>query len=497
MLARTGLLALPKTSIVAMDKHLFESLWGIFVEKERQTFLKGKRRYLHFDNKIGFSTKILRHREEFLEIFNRKFKKDFQSPEELSKSYYPFIKLKISIPRYKWDDKLKKKVTIPKERPICYASHFDALRYAWYSTVLDYCYEETLKHEDFNESILAYRKFDNKLSNIDFAFKAFDEIAVRKSCVALAFDVSKFFETINHQVLYANWMEVVKVIYGPLSQLPEQHYMLYKNITKFQFINKNTVDDIFAFKSLHETTRTRICEPNEFRTYIADSKLLETNEYFVKYKDRESGGIPQGSPISAVLANISMVEFDKVIYSFMKSIEGCYYRYSDDLLFICDLKHETLVEQKVVELIALVGLKVNASKIEKVRFTESVSGNIIASDETGQLKKLQYLGFEYDGKNIYIRSSSLAKYHSRLHRVINRTVNMAYGKKGQGKNVFKKKLLKRFTKNGKQNFIYYAKRAGEIKSKSGSIQNQYKNQFKHLNKTIVRKVDRKMERKME
>lgn len=475
-----------------LNKDLFEFLWKRFVEKERQTFLRGKRKYLHFDNKVGFPPNLLKDSEKFHEIFNRRFKKDFQSPEIVSKSYYPFIKVKISTPRYKWSDSLKKKTIELKERPICYASHYDALRYAWYSTILEFCYEQFIENKEFNEAVLAYRKFNDKLSNIDFAFNAFNEIANRGNCVALAFDISKFFDTINHRVLFAAWVKVVKILYGESSKLPEEHYKLYKSITKFHYVDRSLLDDIFAFKSLEKTRRTRLCEPSEFRDYIADSKFLKINENFLGNNHIKSGGIPQGAPISAILANISMLEFDENIFSFVKNVGGRYYRYSDDLLFICDLKNECFIEQKVFELIETVGLKVNESKIEKIRFVKSITGDLTASDDKGRLKKLQYLGFEFDGSKIFIRSSSLSKYHSRLHRVTNRVVNMAFGKKSKRAKISKMKLLNRFTQKGKQNFIYYAKRAGEIKSESISIQNQYKRQYKNLNKTIRRKVNRKL-----
>jgi retron-type reverse transcriptase len=45
-------------------------------------------------------------------------------------------------------------------------------------------------------------------------------------------------------------------------------------------------------------------------------------------------GIPQGSPISALLSNIYMFSFDKHMKNYVDSIGGKYFRYCDDMLLI-------------------------------------------------------------------------------------------------------------------------------------------------------------------
>ncbi len=476
-----------------METELYYNLWNEFLEKEHKIFLKGKRKYLHFDNKIGFDELLLQDYAKFEKIFNDRFKENFHIPTQLLKSgFYPFIQVEKIVPRYKFDEKKGHKTTVPKKRYLNYASHFDALRYSWYSTILNHCYEGTLKNEEYNKSILAYRKLSGKASNIEFAFEAFKEIQKRKTCTALAFDITKFFDTINHNVLKSNWIQTLKYIYPDIAELPKDHFKIYKNITQFQFVPKNILDEVFADFIFYTDKRTRYCSPKDFREYIKAAKLINTNPCYKK-NNTLSGGIPQGSPISAVLANISMMGFDKKMYNYISKFDGKYFRYSDDLLIIIKSEYTDEIKLFAQNLVNEINLQFN-DKTEIINFIER-DGNIVGTNEKGNSKKLQYLGFEFDGKEAYIRSSSLSKYHAAMKRGIRKAVSMAFGKFGDGKRVFKSKLLKKYTQSGNNNFIHYAKRANEKKEGDKTIQHQYKKQYNHLNKSIKKRKEAKLRKR--
>lgn len=464
-----------------MNEELFGKLWRRFLSKEFESFKKRKRNYLHFDRKIGFSKDILDSFEKFEILFNKRFLEDFRSGKASSRSYYPFIEVTIETPRYKFDPKIGRRRLSYKSRPICFAAHFDAIRHSWFATILDYCYEEMLRNEECNASILAYRKLKGKPSNIDFAFRVFEEVESRECCVALAFDVKKFFEKISHNILKDKWIEVLRIV-GNGNRLPEDHFKLYETLTEFRYVQKKELKFLDGDYKITGIKKDRLCSPEVFRVLIRNYGFIQINKYY-----GDSAGIPQGSPISAVLANISMLDFDREFKVYVNSIGGKYYRYSDDLMVICDDKFKNEADSKARELIAKLRLEFN-DKTEIIHF-KSNGERLVSFNEQGNPKKLQYLGFEFDGENVYIRSSSLARYHRKMKRAVGKALAMTYGKYTKGNKVRKSKLLKRFTQAGDSNFITYAKRAAmDSNYNYGSIQRQYKlKQYKNLKKAIVSK----------
>ena len=62
--------------------------------------------------------------------------------------------------------------------------------------------------------------------------------------------------------------------------------------------------------------------------------------------------IPQGSSISAVLANIYMIEADKKINEYVVSLGGMYRRYSDDFIVVVPkIGQELSVFNRIIDII--------------------------------------------------------------------------------------------------------------------------------------------------
>ena len=103
--------------------------------------------------------------------------------------------------------------------------------------------------------------------------------------------------------------------------------------------------------------------------------------------------------------------------------------------------------------------------------------------ENGILKSdsmLQYLGFMFDGENIYIRSSSLARYSEKMKRggklakKTMRKYNDIRIKKGlPPQALYKRKLYSRYTHLGLRNFITYGLKASNT-MESKTIKKQLK-----------------------
>src|SRR5262249_23226204 len=142
-------------------------------------------------------------------------------------------------------------------------------------------------------------------------------------------------------------------------------------------------------------------DAKEYREKIRGNKLVITN--------KNTFGIPQGSPISALLSNIYMLPFDERMQQLAKKIGGYYRRYSDDILWICDEKHQTQVIAYVQDEIKKMGAQLAINdKTTVTRFSRNTAGQLEANGD-----RFQYLGFEFDGNQRLVRSSTLSRFWRR------------------------------------------------------------------------------------
>lgn len=430
-----------------------------WIEKEKRAASLSKRRYLHFDRRINFAANLD-------SLIDRLSNKDKMATH----SFYPFVNTIIETPRYKTkldtDGKRTKKIEI-KARPIAYASHFDALIYSWYSTILTSEYESQLEQWGIKDAVLAY--LETGKSNINFAFETFNHIFGKDKCVALAVDISSFFDNLDHEILKHNWQKTIKV-----DRLPADHYNVFNSLTNYTTVSKNALDEIFAYR----LPASRYCKPEEFRTLIRRGKLIQKNpnQNSIEGSSRfaKPCGIPQGSPISAVLSNIYMIDFDQQMRQFALENLALYKRYCDDIIVVCKPGDLDNCLEKIKSLALQNQLTINPSKTEIIYFSsDSQHLRGYADSSLSRFKNLQYLGFEFNGTNIYIRPSSISRYQRRLASEIRECLKAANGNKAISNVVFKRRLLKRFTSKGRRNFISYAIRSANDIMKSPAIRRQY------------------------
>lgn len=441
-----------------------------WINKEKRVASLSKRKYLHFDRFIDFE----KNQSKIIKALSNS-----KTIEE--HSFYPFIKTAVETPRYKprTDENGKKtRVIESKIRPIAYASHFDALIYSWYSTILTKEYEDQLDKWEIRDCVLAY--LETGKSNIDYSFEIFNYISKLPRCAAIAIDISSFFDNLDHEILKSMWIKTIKE-----TRLPEAHFNIYKSLTNYSTVSKSVLDDIFAYK----LPSNRYCSPDEFRKYVRQGKQIEKNANVnlipTSPRYRKQCGIPQGSPISSVLSNIYMIDFDIKMNKFAKDNKAIYRRYCDDIIVICEIDKVQLFQNELLELALKNELTINPSKTEITYFskeTNKLRGYQEPSFET--FRNLQYLGFEFNGENIYIRASSISRYKRRIANEIRECLKAANGNNSISNIVFKKKLLKRFSSIGKRNFISYAIRAANDIMQSESIKKQYNKSIDNVLKTF-------------
>ena len=340
------------------------------------------RSYLHFDHPMS------QHKAE----------KIVMNPIAVSRhSFYPLLEYTIVSEKIKKDPDTKRIVKNKKSRVISYAAHVDSHIYSYYAFELSKLYEEQLHHKEIEHCVLAFRELGK--SNIEFALDAFNEIKSMENCTAIALDISGFFDNIDHEILKKSWSGLI----GGLS-LPQDHYAVFKSLTKFSSINKIKLYDSLEI-SLHnpKNGRRRICEPVDFRNKVRPADLIK--------KNKKIFGIPQGSPISALLSNIYMLDFDVLVNKMTTDCNGKYFRYCDDMLFIVPSQYKDDVHNYVSEQIKNLKLEINENKTEVRDFYTKVGVQFSS-------KPLQYLGFTYDGKSILIRSAALARFSDKMKRGI-------------------------------------------------------------------------------
>ena len=415
-----------------------------------------------------------------------------------SHPFYPFIHLNLSVKKFrreKFDNGSRSidRVIGFKDREVFYASHLDALIYSYYSEILNDKYEEYLEGKPVSNSITAYRKLKlndepnsrNKCS-IDFANDIFNFIKSNKDekLVAITFDISSFFDNLDHYKLKQAWNTVL----NEGSELPEHHYAVFRNLTKFSYVE---IDELFEeFKDdmlvkdkdgniikqaipkielLKEKKAVSFCDgKNEFRTRVKGKNLIKNNKWL---KDEHGNkilrkkGIPQGSPISATLANIYMIDFDTVVNKAITDLGGLYQRYSDDMVAVVEEEHMQDIIDLFQNEIKNSKLKIQPSKTQVFLFKEFKGKygcreyNLKTKKKSKKSKnsKFDYLGFSFDGNHVYLKSSALAKFHRKMKRSIRRGGFYAkYGKNKEPK-LFKGRLYKRFTHLGSHRRTIYKK----------------------------------------
>ena len=172
-------------------------------------------------------------------------------------------------------------------------------------------------------------------------------------------------------------------------KLPKDHYQVYKSLTKYSYVKKEDLYKVLGLslnsRRLHRkpTSLKRLCDIEDFREKVRKGNLIK--------KNLKNKGIPQGSPISGMLSNIYMIDFDTEMAKLVAEMNGRYYRYCDDMILVIDEEFS----EKVIDLISIkinkIKLKINEKKTQNIIFQDG-KVKINNSPSFNFPNKLQYLG---------------------------------------------------------------------------------------------------------
>ena len=405
--------------------------------------------------------------------------------------FFPFISFEKDYTKYNNREKKLKE----KTRLLCYATHMDRCIYQYYSYRLSTLYNKQVRLDGTGNAAVAYRT-DLHKSNIHFAKSAFDFIKSCDSCCIMVGDFKSFFDSLDHKYLKNRLCDLLDV-----EKLPDDWYAVYKSITKYA---ESRIEDVAEFigKSISHTgykdinKLSRLMTMNDFHKFkkcnfqnLRKSDDRKDSFHRAVEKNKESYGIPQGSSISAVLANVYMLDFDKKIHNFIRTYDGFYMRYCDDFIIIFPktgkdyfLQQYAIIKNYIEEVPRLI-LEVDKTQVYEYQNQSIINCNVyISNEEKPQLKKrIDYLGFSFDGKKISIRDKTLSKYYYRMYRKVKSARYWSFEKKRvQTKSLYNlysehrnkdKSLPKKNkgNKNDKGNFLTYVQHAEKEFGKEESI----------------------------
>jgi hypothetical protein len=342
-----------------------------------------------------------------------------------------------------------RRVHTTKRRPIAYAAHSDSHIYSYYAHDLGDRLEELYKKEG-GDHVLAYRRFDVPKCNIHFAHEAFSYIASHCPCDVVAIDVEGFFDALDHEELKKQWKTVLNE-----QSLPKDHYAVYSACTNSSAVTLPELRDLFGGEVRRRagSSSAAICTPKAFREDV--KPLLRHRHDIVwdikrKPKPLQISGIPQGLPISAVLANLYMYNADKRLNQIIKDLGGVYWRYSDDILLVVPSGKGQDAENNVIAELSAVKLTINNGKTVRRRVRND-SGTIrsFSLDDKyseGEPAPVTYLGFNFDGEETRVRDSTISRFMIKAHRAIERARVAAVSRKNS--HLKKRQLYAKLTSMG-------------------------------------------------
>lgn len=399
--------------------------WVDFVKHHNDT-----KPYAHFDLRVSLSMPSI-----------RKYVMD--RTKIVTHSFYPFIHFEKKNSRYG-------KKGPKKPRELYYCSHLDRCVYQRYAFLLNYQYNIWACENNIDDVAIAYRDKLGK-NNIDFAKDAFDAIRSFPQCFILVGDFTNFFDNLEHQYLKKMMCEVLGV-----ERLPQDYFSVFKNITRFSS---------WDWKDIVKAAGENIAERG-VRKKINSKETLLTKEQFQKnkkdIKKNISGvGVPQGSPISAVLSNIYMIKFDKDIKRYVTSKGGIYMRYSDDFIIVLPYERDAEIADFTSYIFSYVESMKGLIDLQKEK-TSCYTYKDEVIYEGDQPSSINYLGFLFDGKSIRIRPRAITKYYYRMRRKAN-TIGRSNWTSSKGRRISAKELYSIYSRNDeKQTFIDYARKAKGI-----------------------------------
>lgn len=410
------------------------ALFVLFARKNNRkaifvAFLYPTKRYLHFDHIVSYNDRIKSYVED---------------PKRIERhSFFPFIKFEKKNTRfvsYDYVDPNTQKPTKDKIRPIMYASHIDGFIYRFYSDKINEKYNDWVSTRNFDECPTAYRNNKKGKSNIHYAVEVIDFIVKSKDCYIMVGDYEHFFDTLDHSYLKQKLKNILK-----MQNLPLDYYNVLKSVMRYSYVERMAVEEYLKQKGqIVKMLKAYFMNPKAFRLF-----RNETDSLSLIKPNKEVFGIPQGTALSAVLANVYMIDVDEKINDIVKAYGGMYRRYSDD--FIVVISKKCCGKEGFIKNVEQIKAEIQKSRLnlqeEKTELFEFNKSNVYGL-ENRKKDRLDYLGFCFDGQNVFVRQKSIYKFYRNAYKCIEIAKNRSKIK-GLSALLYRRKIYRLYTHLGK------------------------------------------------
>lgn len=349
--------------------------------------------------------------------------------------------------------------TVSKKRDIMFASHRDACILARYSADLVERLDTWYKEVGLDDTAIAYRSLGK--SNYHFAAVVQEFVRAHDPVTILCFDVSGFFDNINHARLKRRLKWLLKV-----DDLPDDWFKVFRSITKFRRVEQEDLkaNSVFAARMATKKVRAPV------------ATLQELNAAGITiHKNPNAFGIPQGTPISASMSNLYMVELDQKLKAEAEKRGALYQRYSDDMLVACHPNQAAELEAVVMAAVADEALEIQEAKTDRCHL------------EGDERETFQYLGYNMGYVDAKVRPGSMSKQWRSAKRAVRKAEREGKARidNGEADKIYTRKLRGKLTHVGVRNFIaYFGRSADELGSKP------MKAQAKKLHRFAFQSIDR-------
>ena len=386
--------------------------------------------------------------------------------------FYPLIHYKKDCSKY--SSKGRKQ----KERDICYAAHLDRCILQYYCHVMNERYNSRIRDLGFEDVPVAYRS-DLGKNNIHLAKQAFDFIKANPNAYVMIGDFTGFFDNLDHQYLKRQWCSLLGV-----GKLPPDHYTVFKNITRYSTWE---LEDLLELNGLPATSAGRK-KLNSQNTVLTKEQYKKYRSHIKKHTD--PFGIPQGSPISALLANVYMMDVDRKIKDITDQCAGLYMRYSDDFMVVLPLD-EAAARTAIFSINQIIestpGLTLEPQKTQIYKtdlpYIKNI-GETFLENADGSKRVINFLGFTFDGTTTTLRAKTVSKYYYRMYRKAH-TIAENPDQKG------KDHLYERYSERGARpsgkdsgNFFTYVQRAERIFGDTEEIRKPVKRHMAKIKRAL-------------